>query len=115
MIKLYLFERNVFTASFFTPLSQQVIRNHISETEKSTKMRIFMKVHTQVGGEIGHSEGKNGIQGTTALDPTLPTDATHFSRTGVYKQYIKQYIKPIQKPSDIKQVDYECLSNLFKF
>ena len=59
MIKLYLFERNVFTAIFFTPLSQQVIRNHISETEKSTKKRFFMKVYTQVGGEIGHSEGKN--------------------------------------------------------
>ena len=43
---------------FFTPLSQQVIRNHISETEKSTEMRFFMKVYTQVGGEIGHSEEK---------------------------------------------------------
>ena len=59
MIKLYLFERNVFTAIFFTPLSQQVIRNHISEKEKSTKMRFFMEVNTQVGGEIGHSKGKN--------------------------------------------------------
>ena len=58
MIKLYLFERNVFTAIFFTPLSQQVIRNHISETEKSTKVRFFIKVYTQVGGEMGHSEGK---------------------------------------------------------
>ena len=58
MIKLYLFEKNVFTAIFFTRLSQQVIRNHISEMEKSTKMRFFMKVYTQVVGEIGHSEGK---------------------------------------------------------
>ena len=59
MTNLYLFERNVFTAIFFTPLSQQVIRNHISEMEKSTKMRFFMKVYTQVGGEIWQSEGKN--------------------------------------------------------
>ena len=59
MIKLYLFERNVFTAIFFTPLSQQVIRSHISEMEKSTKMGFFVKVYTQMGGEIGHSEGKN--------------------------------------------------------
>ena len=60
MIKLYLFERNVSTAIFFTPLSQQVIRNHISETEKSTKMRFFMKVYTQVGGEIGGGGGGGG-------------------------------------------------------
>ena len=61
MIKLYLFERNVFSAIFFIPLSDQVIRNHIrvSETEKSTKMRFFKKVYTQVGGETGHSGGKN--------------------------------------------------------
>ena len=53
MIKLYLFERNVFTAIFFTPLSQQ------SETQKSTKMRFFMKVYIQMGGGTGNSEGKN--------------------------------------------------------
>ena len=41
MIKLYLFERNVFIAIFFTPLSQQAIRNHISEKEKKHKNEIF--------------------------------------------------------------------------
>ena len=41
MIKLYLFERNVFTAIFFTPFSQQVISNHISETEIKRKNNFF--------------------------------------------------------------------------
>ena len=86
MIKLYLFERNVFTPNFFTPFSQQVIRNHISETEKTpAKMKIFVTFYTQVGGEIGHSEGyKFGILGTTAFYPTSPTNATRISETGVY-------------------------------
>ena len=48
MIKLYLFERNVFIAFLFTPFSQQVIRNRIPETEIN-KDEILYKV----GGEIG--------------------------------------------------------------
>ena len=59
MIKLYLFERNVFTAIFFTLLSQQVIRNYISEMEKNTNMRFFMQVYV----------GKLDIQTENIWDP----------------------------------------------
>ena len=59
MVKLYLYERNISIVIFFTPFSQQVLRNHISETEIKCRIKFFMKFYTEVGGEIGHSEGKN--------------------------------------------------------
>ena len=92
MIRLYLFERNVFKAIFFTPLSQQVIRNHISETEKSAEMRFFMKVYTQVGGEIRRSEGKNlGPKGPPHYIQPHPL-TLRISRTGVYVPRLPEHL-----------------------
>ena len=49
-------------------------------------MRFFMKVYAQVGGETGHSEGKNlGSKGPRRIQPRLPTRrALAGLRTGVY-------------------------------
>ena len=80
---------------FFTPLSQQVIRNHISEMEKSTKIRFFMKVHTHVGEEIQHLEGKNlGSKGPPRL--FQPRPLTRRALAG------------------LKCIDHTCDSSLFR-
>ena len=88
MIKLYLFEKNVFTAIFFTPYSQQVIRNHISETEIKCKNEIFREIlYTSEWGNWTIRGKKFGIQGTTTLYPTPPTNVTRISETGVYVDF----------------------------
>ena len=131
MIKLYLFERNVFTAIFFTPLSQQVIRNHISETEKKHKNEIFHEsLYTSGWGNWTFRGKKFGIQGTSTLYPTSPTNATRISGTGVYCNDLRfwtdrckkqcQFLKeqsdqgPHCLPFHLHLLD-ELLTTMFKF